>query len=228
MAHGIHVQIYTMQSVAEAAAIASLGVDHIGVTPSNLGLPGEIGYALAAQICAAVRGIAMSVALSVDDDPDLIHAMVEAVRPDVLHLCGLPGAVGPDAVAALRLRIPEVRIMQAVAVIGPEAIDVARSYESVADYLLLDSVAPGIPGVGAAGIVHDWAVSAEIVEAVGVPVILAGGLSPDNVSEAVAAVRPWGVDSLTHTNRPMEDGGFAKDLDLVADFVTHARRAATP
>ena len=58
-----------------------------------------------------------------------------------------------------------------------------------------------------------------------VPVILAGGLSPENVAEAICAVRPWGVDSLTHTNRPMSGGGFRKDLELVEDFVTAARAA---
>lgn len=223
MAQRMRVQIYTMQTVDEAIAVASLGVDHVGVTPANLGLPGEIGYEAAAEICRAIQGTAKSVALSVDDDLHEIAQMVEAVRPEILHLCGPSGAVGPQQVAALRRGLPSFEIMQAVAVTGAEAIDVARSYEAVADYLLLDSVAPGIPGVGAAGIVHDWDVSAAIVEAVALPVILAGGLSPDNVAEAIAAVRPWGVDSLTHTNRPAEGGSFTKDLNRVADFVANAR-----
>jgi phosphoribosylanthranilate isomerase len=223
MANAIRVQVYTMQSVEEAVAVASLGVNHVGITPADAGLPGEIGYDLAAEICREIRGKAISVALSVDDDLASIRAMVEAVRPDILHLCGLPGAVPPEAVTDLRRTLSDVAIMQAVAVTGPEAIDVARSYHPIADYLLLDSIAPGIPGVGAAGVVHDWAVSAAIVDASPVPVILAGGLSPDNVAEAIGAVRPWGVDSLTHTNRLSPHGGFTKDLDLVARFVRAAR-----
>ena len=144
-----------------------------------------------------------------------IERMVRTVQPDVLHLCGTPGEVGPEAVAELRRALPGVAIMQAIAVTGPEAVDVARSYEPVVDYLILDSVDAEIPGVGAAGIVHDWEVSAAIVAAVDVPVILAGGLSPENVEDAIAAVRPWGVDSLTFTNRPTDDGGFRKDLERV-------------
>jgi phosphoribosylanthranilate isomerase len=66
-------------------------------------------------------------------------------------------------------------------------------------------------------------VSRLIVEAVPVPVILAGGLSPENVAEAIRVVRPWGVDSLTHTNRPLAGGGFRKDLDRVAAFAAAAR-----
>ena len=170
MARDVRVQIYTMQSVTEAEAVAALGVDHVGVTPSNLGLPGEVGYALAAEMCEAVAGVATSVALSVDVDLGAIKDMVRAVEPDILHLCGPPGVVGPGAVAELRRVLPDVAVMQAVAVTGPEVVDVARSYEAVADFLILDSVAPEIPGVGAAGTVHDWEVSAAVVAAVGVPV----------------------------------------------------------
>jgi phosphoribosylanthranilate isomerase len=151
--------------------------------------------------------------------------MVRTVQPDVLHLCGTPGAVGPEAVADLRRSLPGVAIMQAIAVTGLEAIDLARSYEPVVDFLILDSVDAEIPGVGAAGVVHDWEVSAAIVAAVDVPVVLAGGLSSDNVSAAVAAVGPWGVDSLTFTNRPIDNGGFRKDLNRVGQFVAAARSA---
>jgi len=223
MTGDVKVQIYTMQSVAEAEAVASLGVDHVGVTPSSRGLPGEVNYALAAEICAEVAGVATSVALSVDVDLGAIEHMVRAVMPDVLHLCGPPGAVGPPAVAELRRALPDVAIMQAVAVTGREAIEIARSYDGVADFLLLDSVSPEIPGVGAAGTVHDWEVSAAVVESVRVPVLLAGGLSPENVAAAIAVVNPWGVDSLTHTNQPVENRRFRKDLDLVSRFVAAAR-----
>ena len=223
MAHSIQVQIYTMQTVDEALAVATIGVDHIGVTPADLGLPGEVALARAAEICDAVKGAATSVALSVDADLRAIERMVRTVQPDVLHLCGTPGAVGPDAVADLRQVLPGVAIMQAIAVTGPDAVDLARSYEPVVDYLILDSVDAEIPGVGASGVVHDWEVSAAIVAAVDVPVILAGGLSPENVLDAIAAVTPWGVDSLTFTNRPTEDGGFRKDLIRVAQFVAAAR-----
>lgn len=223
MQRPVHIQIYTMQTADEALAVASLGVDHVGVTPADLGLPGEVGLERAAEICDAVRGSATSVALSVESDLPIIENMVRTVRPDVLHLCGSPGAVRPQDVGVLRRALPGVAVMQAIAVTSPEAIDVARSYEPVADYLILDSVDAGIPGVGASGVVHDWEVSAAIVAAVDVPVILAGGLSPENVGDAIAAVNPWGVDSLTFTNRSTADGGFCKDLDRVGAFVVAAR-----
>ena len=65
---------------------------------------------------------------------------------------------------------------------------------------MLDLGAKGGKFAGARGETHDWAVSREIVERSRIPVILAGGLSAENVAEAIATVRPWGVDSFTHTD----------------------------
>lgn len=219
-------QLYTMQSVIEALACADLGVDQLGLTPAQGGLPGEIPVRLVREIIEAVGTRARCVVLTVSTDPVEIAALVEATHPPILQLCPLASETSPDQVAALRARIPGVLIIQAVSVTGPESVDVARGYAEVADYLILDTQAPDIAGIGASGATHDWAVSREIVRSVRVPVILAGGLSPENVADAVRAVRPWGVDSLTHTNRVLPGGGFRKDLDRVRAFVDAARAAA--
>jgi phosphoribosylanthranilate isomerase len=65
-------------------------------------------------------------------------------------------------------------------------------------------------------------VSRTIVERSRVPIILAGGLSPDNVQNAIVAVRPWGVDSFTHTDIPGQRG--RKDLARVRAFIAKALR----
>lgn len=220
----MRIQIYTMQTIEEALAVVALGVDHIGLTPSNLGLPGEIDFATARAIVDAVGNSAVSVALSVESNLDAIETMVKAVQPDILHLCGLENTLPPDEVHTLRGRLPKIEIMQAISVAGPEALDVALAYQSVADYLILDTQDPNIAGIGASGQTHDWNISREIVRQSQIPVILAGGLSPENVSEAIRAVQPWGVDSLTHTNHPLAEGGFRKDLNRIRQFVTAAQK----
>jgi phosphoribosylanthranilate isomerase len=224
------VQIYTLQSPEEALAVIEAGADHIGLTPSEHGLPGEIRFATARQIVETVGGRATCVALTIDSDPEEILAMVRAVQPHVLHLCPLKDAMTPDQVAALRAQLPGVQIMQAISVGGPEtqaeAIRDAQMFAPVADYLILDTQAPEIPGIGASGKTHDWRISRAIVEAVSTPVILAGGLGPDNVGDAVRAVQPWGVDSLTHTNQPLGEGRFRKDVERVRQFALAARQAA--
>jgi phosphoribosylanthranilate isomerase len=115
--------------------------------------------------------------------------------------------------------------MRSIPVIGPESIELAKSYDGVADLLLLDSHEPGDRQVGALGPTHDWTISRQIVASVRVPVILAGGLGPDNVAAAIAAVRPAGVDSKTLTDR--DDGSHRKDLHRVREFVRIAKSQET-
>ena len=105
--------------------------------------------------------------------------------------------------------------MRSIPVVSEASIEIARSYEGIADFLLLDSHRESDRQIGALGITHDWAISRRIVEAVRTPVILAGGLGPDNVADAIRAVRPAGVDSKTKTDR---DGSHQKDLERVRRF----------
>ena len=216
-------QIYTMQSVDEALAVIEQGVDHVGITPSDIGLPGEVDLATARAIVDAVGDTAVTVALSVESNLDAIETMVQAVRPDILHLCGLENTILPEGILELRARFPNLPIMQAISVSGPGSIDTALAYQEVADYLILDTQSPEIAGIGASGETHDWEISRKLVQQVRIPVILAGGLSPENVAEAIRAVRPWAVDSLTHTNHMLPDGSFRKDLERVRQFVTAAK-----
>jgi len=219
------VQIYTLQSVEEALEVVSVGVDNIGITPASIGLPGEISYETAKDICEKVEG-ATKVALSVSSNIDEIVEMVQFVDPDVLHLCGEPGELNTNGVKSLKERLQkynkELPIMQAISVDDMSALDFAKEYEHVSDYFILDTSTAAVQGVGASGNVHDWNVSKAIVESVSIPVILAGGLSSENVQEAISIVHPWGVDSLTHTNKFLNDGSFIKDIEKVREFYINA------
>ena len=219
------IQIYTMQTAEEALKIVDLGVDHLGITPSHCGLPGEINYEIARSITDALKGKAISVALSVDTNLDTIKNMVEAVHPDFLHLCGPEDGLTFEDLNRLRELLPGKPIMQAISVDGPEAIERARSYQEFADYLILDTQTEEVIGIGASGRTHHWHISRKIVHSVRRPVILAGGLTVENVAEAIQQVRPWAVDSLTHTNHYLPDGRFYKNLARIEAFVSHAKGA---
>ena len=99
-----------------------------------------------------------------------------------------------------------------------ETIAEADAHQETADYLMLDSGAKGAER----GETHDWSVARAVVERSRIPVILAGGLSADNVAQAIAAVRPWGVDSFTHTDVPGNRG--KKDPARVRAFIAAALR----
>ncbi len=219
------VQIYTLQSVEEAIEVISVGVDNIGITPASIGLPGEISYETAKDICKKVEG-GTKVALSVSSNIDEIIEMVMFVCPDVLHLCGEPGELNVNAVRSLKERLEKFNkglpIMQAISVDDMSALDFAKEYEEISDFFILDTSTTAVQGVGASGNVHDWNVSKAIVDSVDIPVILAGGLSAENIKEAISIVHPWGVDSLTHTNKILKDGSFIKDIEKVREFYINA------
>ena len=219
------VQIYTLQSVDEALEVVSVGVHNIGITPASIGLPGEISYEVARDICKKVDG-ATKVALSVSSNIDEIIEMAMFVNPDILHLCGEPGELNINGVKSLKERLEKLDkglpIMQAISIDDMSALDFVKEYEAISDYFILDTSTSAVQGVGASGNVHDWNVSKAIVDSVSIPVILAGGLSPENVQEAISKVKPWGVDSLTHTNKFLEDGSFTKDIEKVREFYINA------
>src|SRR5580658_10671309 len=216
------VQIYSMTSIADAMATADAGADLIGVVVADPGIvPEGVGADLARQIMAVIRPRARGVALSLSDDRDEICAMVEAVRPDVLHV--VAREIEPEDCAWIRERIAPVMLLRAIAVRAGETLTEADAHQECLDYLMLDSGAKGPPYAGATGETHDWSVSRAVVERSRIPVILAGGLSAEKIADAIATVKPWGVDSFTHTDVPGMRG--KKDPARVRAFVAAARRA---
>jgi phosphoribosylanthranilate isomerase len=224
----VKVQIYLL-SAEDAAMSARAGADFIGLVaddrqdPSASAVLNEtlLSFADAAAVFAAVPEGVMKVALSVESELSAIMRVQQATSPDVIHLAG--PAIPVERIRELRAAAPTVKVMQAVAMNGPDPIGMALRYQSVCDYFLLDTDDPDRVDVGATGETHDWRISAELVQRVHIPVILAGGLSPLNVAEAVRTVRPWGVDSFSHTN--LDGRRDRKDPERVRRFIQNAKKA---
>ncbi len=218
------VQIYEHSHIDDVCASVKSGVDFIGVKPGEQGLsPGELSYSECREILGAVPRDSgcYRVALTVSTDLAAISAMVKAVKPDVIHLSGSFEDLEPTSVAEFRSSLDQVRVMLAIPIDGSSAIYLAKRFEKAVDFLLLDSGGRD-EIVGATGKTHDWNMSAELVRRVHLPAILAGGLCAENVAAAIKQVRPWGVDSFTHTNLP---GSRRKDMARVAEFAENARMA---
>ena len=216
------VQIYEIGSPAEATELAAAGVDHVGVLVGPGEFPRELSPEQALEIFDAVQLPAKRVALSLSHDLDAVSSIVEATTPDILHLGTTLELLPTDGVVELKRRFPGLSIMRTIPVVAETSVDAAREYDGVADWLLLDTQEPGAAVIGATGKIHDWDLSRRIVETVGVQVVLAGGLGPDNVAEAIRRVRPTGVDSKTRTDRA---DGNGKDLDKVRELVRESRES---
>jgi phosphoribosylanthranilate isomerase len=213
------VQIYGLTTEVDARAVDALGPDHVGlVLDEGLGAWDSVDLPTARSIRDAVAH-ARIVGLSLSNDPARIATTVRALDPDIVHVV----RASELAVAELaRLRtVLGKPLMLTVPVTGEEAVGVARRLAAVADFLLLDSREPQTGIVGATGLTHDWSISASIVAAAPIPVILAGGLGPHNVVEAMRQVQPAGLDSETHTSSEVDRR--RKDLDKVRAFIDLAR-----
>jgi phosphoribosylanthranilate isomerase len=217
------VQIYGVTTAEDAEAVDELGPDHIGVVlDEGVDTWDSVDEGTARDISAKVRS-ARVVALSLSTDPRRIRRTADCLRPGILHLARAAGGMAPEAVAGLRRDVAPVEMMVTIPVRGVQDRELARRFAEAADYLLLDTADPATGVVGATGISHEWSLSAVIAAAVDVPVILAGGLGPDNVVEAIRRVRPKGVDSETRTSR--SDDRRRKDLGRVRAFIDLARSA---
>jgi phosphoribosylanthranilate isomerase len=218
------VQIYEIGTPDEARAVAALGVDHAGVLVGAGAFPRERSVAAARAIFAALPARTRRVALSLSADGGEIARVIEQTGADIVHAGAAAERFGPAESAEVKRRYPGVKLMRSIPVVDESSIAFAKAHEGIADFLLLDSHAPGDAQIGALGRTHDWRLSRRIVETVAVPAILAGGLGPDNVRDAIRAVGPAGVDSKTKTDRA---GSHAKDLEKVRAFVSAARAAQT-
>jgi len=219
------VQIYEIASAQEAAALFRMGVDHIGVLVGDGSFPRELSVASALEIGASVEPPSRLCALFLSADIARVAEAVRQLRPSIVHLGAAPDLLGPQEVWALKRAIGTYPIMRSVPVTGPESLGVARSYEGIVDFVLLDSYSVNDRQIGALGVTHDWNISRQIARSLTTPVVLAGGLGPDNVAEAIRVVRPAGVDAKTRTDKA---GTHAKDLEKVRAFVAAAKSAASP
>ena len=124
---------------------------------------------------------------------EAIAEHIEQTRANTVQIVDEPEE---DAIDIVRRAHPSLRIIQVIHVEDKAAIEQAKHASALADIILLDSGRPNASTrtLGGTGDVHDWSISAKIVEMVSCPVFLAGGLDPDNVVAAIAAVSPFGVD----------------------------------
>ncbi len=128
--------------------------------------------------------------------------------------------IATDVVAGLRALHPGIRLVKALHV-HDGRVDAPLPWSSLVDAFVADSADPTRDRIGGTGLVHDWELSAGLARRSPLPVILAGGLSPQNVGAAIEAVRPWAVN----VNSGVERRG-SKDEALVRAFVEAARRGA--
>ena len=194
------------------AAIES-GVDAVGfISDVPVETPREIEPARTAALVDGVPPLVTSVLVTMPGNVAEAVELFERVGADVLQV---HGCRSPERLDAIRAGIDGQLVVAVDA--ASTAGSANSSLATVADALLVDSVDDS--GAGGTGQTHDWETTKRLVDRVETPVILAGGLTPENVDEAVQRVEPFAVDAATGVER---EGG-RKDHEAVEAFVRRAR-----
>lgn len=213
------VKICCIASIEEAAIALGAGADAIGLVSAMPSGPGVISDERIVEVSQWARRRAATVLLTSRQHGAGIAEQLDAAHPSIVQLCD---ALSVSEYDHLRQSHPDVALMQVIHVRGDEAVAEASALAKHVDAFLLDSGNPSaaVKELGGTGRVHDWRVSRALCAAVGVPVFLAGGLRTENVGEAVARVRPYGVDVCSGVRR---DGVL--DEQLAREFVAAVRVA---
>lgn len=213
------IKICCIASVEEARMAIAAGADALGLVARMPSGPGPIPDAVIAEVAAAVPPPVATFLLTAETTADAISAHIRATRPTTVQVVS---HIAPAEAARLAALEPHVRRVQVIHVEGTDALDLIDAYAPHVHAFLLDSGRPNaaIAELGGTGRRHDWSISERFVKQSPLPVFLAGGLSADNVADAIRLVRPFGLDLCSGVR---SDGRL--DPEKLRDFMQAARRA---
>ena len=207
----LRIKICGITREEDAWAAIEAGADALGFVFVP-GTPRFIEPGRAAAITRSLPPFVSRVGLFVNADPEHIRATVAEARLDTVQLHGdEPPEVGLSLLGL-------VRVIQAFRVQGPEMLQRLPDYRKSADAWLLDAYVPGT--AGGTGARFDWNLAVQARE-LGHPLILAGGLKPENIAEAVRQVRPFAVD----VSSGVESSPGQKDAEKIRELIRSARLA---
>ncbi len=203
------VKICGITRVEDALAAAGAGADAIGLVFYERS-PRAIGIEQARAIVIALPPFVSAVGLFVDARPETVRAVLDALPLDLLQFhgdeCGADcGSYGRPYLKAISMRV------------DMDVAGYARAYPDAAGFLL-DAHREGVPG--GTGQTFDWA---QVPRNFDRPLILAGGLEPGNVAEAIQRVRPYGVD----VSSGVELSKGVKDAAKISAFLSEVQRVDT-
>ncbi len=187
------VKVCCIISRVEARTAIAHGAYAIGLVSEMPSGPGVIAEELIAEIAADVPPGILTVLLTSKQDT---AAIIEQQRRCGVNTLQIVDRLEKGSYQDLKEAMPGVSLVQVIHVTGKQSIEEAESCAPHVDAILLDSGNPkkSVKKLGGTGRTHNWKIIRTIRERMDVPVYLAGGLTPDNVAEAMQQVGPFGLD----------------------------------
>lgn len=213
----MRVKICGITKIEEAQVALSCGADALGFL-IGLGYrtDDEIDASAAKKIIASIPPFVSSVLVTHRTEPGWVAEMCQKIGCSTIQL---HGDFPLEDIPSLRLKVPYARLIKAVHVTDSSSLALAARAARWADAVLLDTKTD--TRIGGTGVTHDWSISARIVKEAGKPVILSGGLNPENVRAAIATVSPYAVD----VNSGVENPDGSKSLEKIQAFIRLAKEA---
>ena len=217
----VKVKVCCIASPDEARLAVSFGVAAVGMVDETPSGEGRIPVETIAEIVQAVPRTTGTFVLTATTDVDRLEALYRTTGVNTLQLWD---PLQPEEYERLREKAPGIFIAQSIHVMDEEALDAASEIARHVDALVLDSgdSEPPFRWQNPAGQTHDWELSRRISEVIHLPILLAGGLTQDNVGQAVRVVRPYGVDVCSGVRK---DGRL--DRSLLVAFLEAVSRPRT-
>jgi len=201
-----------LTNAADLRAAVEVGADAVGVISEvPVDTPREVDPATAAELLADVPPFVTATLVTMPESPERAVELARTVAPDALQF---HGEWTPDAIRYIRAET-ERKVLLTVDAANQSR---ATTFDGVVDALVIDSTDES--GAGGTGETHDWGATGALAARLTVPVILAGGLTAENVAEAARAADPFAGD----VSSGVELSPGRKDHNAVARFVTNAGR----
>jgi phosphoribosylanthranilate isomerase len=203
--------------------LMDLGVDYLGFP---LRLPVNKVDMTEEESVEVIKGILpphKSVLITYLNNNNEIISFCDKLNVKIVQL---HGKITVEELIKLKQIRPDIIVIKSLVVYGdnyPELENTVKALSPWVDLYITDTFDPSTGASGATGKTHDWQISRKLVKISPKPVILAGGLNPKNVKQAILETKPAGVD--VHTGVESPDG--RKDYNLVKAFVSEARQAFT-
>ena len=209
-----------MRNEEDILAAAGAGADYLGFVVGVPSSPCNLSVKTAHRLMERVPDRVKKVAVTVKVRPDVektLSSLLETLVPDIVQLHGYELSIP----MSIRQNFAEVEFIGAVPIRDESCLDEGLALSRVFDGIHVDSCANDLSG--GTGKTHDWKLSARVRDLIDpTPLTLAGGLSPDNVAEAIRVVRPFAVDVSTGVERSLG----VKDRDKIFEFVKRAKEVS--
>jgi len=217
------IQVAGVIDFAEAEMLMSENVMFLGF-PLRLPVNKEdLSEEQAKEIISKIKPPFRSVLITYLNEAQEVIAFCEKMKTGIIQL---HGSISVTELKKIKQLKPDLTIIKSL-VIGEHSnnylFEMIEQMSLYADAFITDTFNPVTKASGATGLIHDWNISKRICELSDKPVILAGGLNPENVYEAIKFVKPSGVD--VHTG--VENSSGRKSRELVKKFLSESKKAFT-